>query len=116
VLKNRGFLNKEELEEKIKNAVDPPLSPETLKETTENVISFLENRNFHNLPSLAIAFDGEVVLYWKDDDDYLELSFFGDGYFYLYCKIEEKEFFYDFIRVTENSFISKKCFEYFNRI
>lgn len=68
--------------------------------TVNDAVSFLSLlSNDHKLPISGPASDGEICFTWKHSNLYLELGFYGDGYYSYYFTDSEKDFFGDNISI-----------------
>jgi len=60
-----------------------PASPETVKDT----LIFIEKLPFGaTQPRPGLSGDGEVSLFWENDDFYIDIGFLGDGKYTFYAR------------------------------
>lgn len=68
------------------------------------------------IPKTTVAGDGEVGFYWKTDDSFIDVSFYGDGNIYYYARIDSEEIEFDKEEPFSGRAISKKLISAISKI
>ena len=69
--------------------------------TTKNFIDILKSYNIIN-PKIMVSGAGEIGLFWKNKNSYIEVDFDGNEYFTYFYKIDNKIYGEDDISLNQN--------------
>lgn len=74
---------------------------EEIINTTKNFMNILENNEIIN-PKIMVSGTGEIGLFWKNKDNYIEVDFDENEYFTYFYKIDNKIYGEDDIPLNQN--------------
>ena len=92
-LSEHEFDRKEPLRRRVRSYTSTPREPDTIAvptpEALKDALSFIDLiPDAGRLPSVALADDGEINFYWRQDGLFIDIGFVGDGKMHYYVCVD----------------------------